>query len=86
MLKELDDDQKDFGREVATIEREMKYLEQGRKVPMPGAALSTMLNKWAEEPIDSPVQFSEYILGLWKSREQFEQELREEERGIYMFV
>lgn len=68
------------------MEKEMEYLEAARRVPMPGAALNTMLNRWAEEPVDTPVQFSEYILGLWKSREQFEKELREEERGIYLFV
>ena len=55
-------------------------------MPAPGAALASLLKQWANEPIETPKKLKDYLNELWKMRGQFEMELKDEEKGIYMLL
>jgi len=51
---------------------------------MPGEAVNQLLSKWADEKVETPIEFNNFVMGLWKSKERFERELRQEELGLHM--
>ena len=63
--------------DIITAETEMDALQDQITVPVPGAAVNSLLKKWQDEEPDikGNNNLKKYATELWKTRDQFEIEL-----------
>jgi hypothetical protein len=47
----------------------------------PGMAIANLMQKWGEDPLETKEHFRNFANELWKTRAQFENEMRREEKG-----
>ena len=47
----------------------------------PGVAVKDLLKRWNAEPLETAKEIEQYANELWMTREEFEKELRSEQRG-----
>ena len=64
--------------EVKDIERDLRDLEDAHRHKAPGEKLTKLLGDWDKEPPITAKYVEKWATELWKSKEQFEKELRDE--------
>ena len=79
LLKTLEKHHWNANRDLLDAETELTVLQGKETTPNPGWAVQRMMTKWGEEPLKTNQQIDMDAAVLWKTREQFEKELYEEE-------
>lgn len=78
LLSELQLNQEELVKNLRDTENELVVLDMQKKTNQPGYAVSQMMKFWGEEPVRSDRDIEILANELWKSKEEFETELREE--------
>jgi hypothetical protein len=65
-------------KDLRDAENDLIVLDKQKKTDRPGYAIGQMMHFWGEEPLQTDRDIEILANQLWKSKEQFEKELREE--------
>ena len=79
LLTNLQTNQDELVKNLRDAENELVVLDMQKKTDQPGYAISQMMKFWGEEPVQSDRHIEILANELWKSKEQFEIELRQEQ-------
>ena len=77
-MQALETNQDALKSQVKRTELEMSTIEDMTSHKEPGEAINGLLQKWNAEPVLTNKQIDLKAAELWKSKDQFEKELRED--------
>ena len=86
LINSIDDNNLDLRNDVAEIEGDLERLEaanpgQRAGCSVPGEKVDRLLKEWADEDVYADEDMKKYTAELWVSLEEFEKQLKNEERG-----
>ena len=85
-VQDLRNNNLDLKSEIRQTEKELNICEQENAGRNPGVAVKDLLKRWSVEPLQTAKEIEAYANELWVTREQFEKELRNEQRGAELEI
>ena len=76
LLKDLSENQANLVKDIRDTENELVLLEKQKKTDTPGHAIEQLMQLWGNQPVKSAQDIEMFANELWKTKEQFERELK----------